>query len=156
MGRFQVVPAAYLLLTRGEGADLEVLLQLRGDGTSYMPRHWATAAAGHVEQGESVFVAAAREAREELGVDVYPAAMVPLTAMQRTLPGSEDWQEQRVDYFVTTRVWEGEPTVQEPDKCLDLGWYSPARLPDPTVPHEAYLLGLLAGGDVPPIVTFGY
>jgi 8-oxo-dGTP pyrophosphatase MutT (NUDIX family) len=156
LGRFQVVPAAYLLLVRGEGDDLEVLLQLRGDGTSYMARHWATAAAGHVEQGESVFVAAAREAREELGIDVYPAAMRPLTAMQRTLPGSDDPVEQRVDYFLTTRVWEGEPTVQEPDKCLDLGWFSPARPPEPMVPHEGHLLGLLAAGEVPPIVTFGY
>jgi 8-oxo-dGTP pyrophosphatase MutT (NUDIX family) len=154
--RFQVVPAAYLLLLRGDGEDVEVLLQLRGDGTSYMPRHWATAAAGHVERGESVFVAAAREAREELGVDVYPAAMQPLAAMQRTLPGSDDPVEQRVDYFLTTRVWEGEPTVQEPEKCLDLGWYSPARPPDPMVPHEGHLLALLAAGEVPPIVTFGY
>ena len=55
MNRFQVIPAAYLLLTRGEGDDLEVLLQLRGPGTSYMPGHWASGAAGHVELGESVF-----------------------------------------------------------------------------------------------------
>ena len=146
----------YLLLVRGEGDGLEVLLQLRGDGTTYMPRHWATAAAGHVEPGESVFVAAAREAREELGVDVYPAAMTALTAMQRTLPGSDEPVEQRVDFFLTTRVWEGEPTVQEPDKCLEIGWFSPGAAPEPMVPHEGYLLGLLAAGSVPPVVTFGY
>jgi len=154
--RFQVVPAVYLLLLRGDAEELEVLLQLRGAGTSFMAGHWATAAAGHVELGESVSVAAAREAREELGIDVYPAVMQPLTAMQRTLPGVADPVEQRVDYFLTTRVWEGEPTVQEPDKCAGLGWYSPAALPEPMVPHEGYLLGLLADGEVPPIVTFGY
>jgi len=110
----------------------------------------------NVELGESVSVAAAREAREELGIDVYPAVMQPLTAMQRTLPGVADPVEQRVDYFLTTRVWEGEPTVQEPDKCAGLGWYSPAALPEPMVPHEGYLLGLMADGEVPPIVTFGY
>ena len=68
MSRFQVIPAAYLLLTRGEGDTLEVLLQLRGPGTGYLPGHWASGAAGHVEYGESVFVAAAREAAEELGI----------------------------------------------------------------------------------------
>ena len=156
MDRFQVVPAAYLLLVRGEGSDLEVLLQLRGAGTSYMAGHWATAAAGHVELGESVFVAAAREAREELGIVVDPAAMEPLTAMQRTLPGVSDPVEQRVDYFLTTRRWQGEPAVQEPEKCDGIGWYSPAAPPAPMVPHEGYLLELLAAGSVPPIVTFGF
>ena len=60
--RFRVVPAAYVLLRRGD----EVLLQLRRN-TGYMDDHWAAAAAGHVEADESVFEAAVREAREELG-----------------------------------------------------------------------------------------
>lgn len=154
--RFQVVPAAYLLLLRGEGGALEVLLQLRGPGTSYLPGHWATAAAGHVELGESVYVAAAREAAEELGIDVDPAAMQPLCAMQRTLPGVTDPLEQRVDYFLTARAWSGAPSIQEPDKCIELRWCRPRSLPDPMVPHEARVLGLLAAGQVPPIVTYGF
>jgi 8-oxo-dGTP pyrophosphatase MutT (NUDIX family) len=155
--RFQVVPAAYLLLTRGEGDEREVLLQLRGPGTTYMAGHWATAAAGHVELGESVYVAAVREAAEELGVEVHPADIEPLCAMQRTLPGVSDPVEQRVDYFLTTRTWRGEPSVQEPAKCVALAWHRPAAPPAPMVPHEAYLLSLLAGpAGVPPIVTFGF
>ncbi|CAA9358944.1 MAG: hypothetical protein AVDCRST_MAG36-2488 [uncultured Nocardioidaceae bacterium] len=156
MTRFSVVPAAYLLLLRGSGPDLEVLLQLRGPGTTYKPGHWATAAAGHVEAGESVFAAAAREAHEELGVVVDPADVVPLCAMQRTLPGVSDPVEQRVDFFLTTRVWAGDPAVREHDKCSALAWHRPAELPDPVVPHEQVLLGLLAGGDVPPVVTYGF
>ena len=116
MTRFAVVPAAYLLLLRGHGPDLEVLLQLRGPGTTYKPGHCAAAAAGHVEAGESVFAAAAREAHEELGLVVAPADVVPLCAMQRTLPGVSDPVEQRVDFFLTTRVWTGEPEVLEPEK----------------------------------------
>lgn len=156
MDRFAIVPAAYLLLCRGEGDDLEVLLQLRGPGTSYMAGHWATAAAGHVELGESVFAAAAREAAEELGIVVAPADIEPLCSMQRTMPGVTDPIEQRVDWFVTTRRWSGEPSIQEPDKCVRLGWFSPAQLPEPMVPHERRLLGLLAAGAVPPIVTDGF
>ena len=156
MTRFAVVPAAYLLLLRGEGVDLEVLLQLRGPGTTYKPGHWATAAAGHVELGETVFAAAAREAQEELGIRVAPADVTPLCAMQRTLPGVSDPVEQRVDYFLTTRTWTGDPSVREPEKCTALAWHRPSALPEPMVPHERALLGLLAAGGVPPIVTFGF
>ena len=156
MTRFQVIPAAYLLLTRGSGEDLEVLLQLRGPGTSYLPGHWASGAAGHVEYGESVFVAAAREAAEELAVGVEPADIVPLCAVQRTLPGCDDPVEQRADYFLTTRHWTGEPTIQEPSKCVELRWCRPSALPDPMVPHERVVLGLLAEGAVPPIVSIGF
>ena len=156
MTRFAVVPAAYLLLLRGQGADLEVLLQLRGPGTTYKPGHWATAAAGHVELGETVFAAAAREAQEELGIGVDPGDVAPLCAMQRTLPGVSQPVEQRVDFFLTTRTWTGEPQVREPQKCSALGWHRPSALPEPMVPHERDLLGLLAAGGVPPIVTFGF
>ena len=49
--RFQVVPAAYVVLRRSDIGD-EVLLQLR-EGTGYMDGHCATAAAGHVEAGSA-------------------------------------------------------------------------------------------------------
>ena len=156
MTRFAVVPAGYLLLLRGEGPELEVLLQLRGPGTTYKPGHWASAAAGHVEAGESVFAAALREAQEELGIVVDPADVTPLCAMQRTLPGVDDPVEQRVDFFLTTRRWSGGPEVREPAKCSALAWHRPSALPEPMVPHERVLLGLLAADEVPPVVTFGF
>jgi 8-oxo-dGTP pyrophosphatase MutT (NUDIX family) len=153
---FSVVPAAYLLLLRGTGPDLEVLLQLRGPGTTYMAGHWAAGAAGHIEYAESVTAAAAREAREELGIDLAPEDMTPLCAMQRTVPGCADPIEQRVDFFLTARRWTGEPTVREPEKCTELGWFAPSRPPQPMVPHEGHVLALLASGRVPPIVSYGY
>ena len=156
MTRFAIVPAAYLLLMRGEGADLQVLLQQRGPDLSFRPGHWATAAAGHVEPGESVFTAGAREALEELGIGVDATDITPLCAMQRTLPGVSDPIEQRVDFFLTTRRWTGTPEIREPHKCTAIGWYRPSALPEPMVPHERTLLGLLAAGQVPPVVTFGY
>ena len=76
--------------------------------------------------------------------------------MHRTLPGVTDPLEQRVDFFFTARSWTGEPAVQEPEKCSALAWHRPSSLPAPMVPHEQVLLGLLATGDVPPVVTFGY
>lgn len=149
-GRFQVIPAAYVLLRRGD----EVLLQLRRN-TGYMDGHWAAAAAGHVEEGESVLAAARREAREELGIDVATADLEPLTVMHRTRPGGGAI-EQRVDFFFASRTWAGEPVVVERDKAADLRWFALSALPTPVVPHEAAVLTALAQGTVPPVTTYGF
>ncbi len=156
-GRFTVVPAVYVLMLRdAEGdrpdEDREVLLQLR-QGTGFRDGYWATAAAGHVEDGESLYVAAAREAAEELGITV--GDLEPLCAMQRTeatgLPVDE-----RVDYFFTTTSWTGEPRIVEPDKCADLDWFRLDALPDPVVPHELAVLQALRAGQVPPVLIHGF
>jgi|SRR6478735_1086221 len=148
--RFSVVPAAYVLLRRDE----RVLLQLR-QNTGYRDGHWATAAAGHVEEGESVSAAACREAAEELGVVIEPAALVPLTAMHRTHRNGQPIDE-RVDFFFTCTRWTGEPTVREPAKSAGLRWCALDALPDPVVPHERWVLDALRSGAVPPITTFGF
>ena len=111
---FAVVPAAYVLFLRDTPSGAaEVLLQLR-EGTGYMDGYWAAAAAGHVERGESVFDAAAREVTEELGVTGVHLA--PLCAMHRT-GATGDPVDERVDYFLRADAWTGEPVIQEPDKC---------------------------------------
>ncbi|MET0977876.1 MAG: NUDIX domain-containing protein, partial [Paeniglutamicibacter terrestris] len=53
----QLVPASYVVFLRGD----QVLLQLR-QNTGFLDGHWACAAAGHVEAGESASAAAVREA----------------------------------------------------------------------------------------------
>jgi 8-oxo-dGTP diphosphatase len=151
-GRFSVVPAAYVVFLRGEDSAREVLLQLRR-GTGYMDEHWACAAAGHVEEGESVFAAAAREVTEEVGVT--DVALSPICAMQRT-NGTGLAIDERVDYFFTSTSWAGDPRIVEPDKCADLRWFPLDRLPDPVVPHELAVLTALRDGAVPPIVTHGF
>ena len=151
-GRFSVVPAAYVVFLRGADGDREVLLQLRR-GTGFMDEHWACAAAGHVERGESVYAAATREAEEEVGVTAVE--LVPLTAMQRSQHTGKPVDE-RVDYFFAATSWTGEPRILEPQKCADLRWFRLDALPDPVVPHELAVLTALRDGDVPPILTHGF
>jgi 8-oxo-dGTP pyrophosphatase MutT (NUDIX family) len=158
--RFVVVPAAYVFLLRDapDPSDVrtEVLLQLRS-GTGYMDDHWAAAAAGHVEKGETVYEAAAREAVEELGVTGLE--LVPVCAMQRTQPGPRGAAEpidERVDYFFTSRSWTGEPRVVEPDKSAGLRWFGLHALPHPVVPHELQVLEALRTGSVPPVLVHGF
>ena len=151
--RFRVVPAAYLLLLRSGSDGEEILLHLR-QGTGYYDAHWALVA-GHVEAGESVFAAAAREAAEETGVIVAVEDVEPLTAMHRTLRGGGAI-EQRVDFFFAARRWRGDPSVIEADKAADMSWFPVAALPRPLVPHEAAVLAGYTSGSLPPIITWGF
>ncbi len=149
--RFVVVPASYVFLTRGTGSGTEVLLQLR-QNTGYMDDHWAAAAAGHVERGETAIDAAHREAAEEIAVG--DLALEFITAMQRTqhdLPIDE-----RVDFFFAARSWSGEPRIVEPHKCAELRWCRWDALPDPVVPHELSVLNALRTGTVTAYSTFGF
>lgn len=150
-GRFVVVPAAYVFLLRDGVTGPEVLLQLRRN-TGYMDDHWAAAAAGHVEAGETAYDAARREAREEIAVD--DIALEFVTSMQRTRLA--DAIDERVDFFFTARSWTGEPTIVEPEKCADLRWFPLTELPDPVVPHERWVLARLREGAVPSYSTFGF
>ena len=152
--RFCVVPAAYVFLFRGAGADREVLLQLR-QGTGYRDGHWAAAAAGHVEADESVHAAACREAMEEVGVRIDAGDLEPLTAMHRT-QANHDPIDERVDFFFGCRRWSGQPQLLEAAKAADLQWFPLAQLPDPVVPHERYVLDGLRAGALPVITTFGF
>ena len=151
LGRFVVVPASYVFLVRGAGAEAEVLLQLR-QHTGYMDDHWAAAAAGHVERGETAIDAAHREAAEEIAVG--DLALEFVTAMQRTrhdLPIDE-----RIDFFFVSRSWSGEPRIVEPDKCAELRWCRLDALPEPVVPHELAVLEALRSGTVTSYSTFGF
>jgi 8-oxo-dGTP diphosphatase len=149
MDRFQVIPAAYVALRRGD----EVLLLLRAN-TGYMDGYWAVPA-GHVEHGESVLEAARREVREEVGVEIDPADLVPVTAMHRT-GGNGQAIDERVDFFFTTDRWTGEPQLMEPGKAAGLDWFPLDKLPDPVVPHEARVLAGLRDGSIPPVIAHGF
>ncbi len=147
--RFVVVPASYVYLLRDGAAGPEVLLQLR-QGTPYMDGHWAAAAAGHVERGETAYDAARREALEELGVSDVELEFA--FTMQRTQHA--DAIDERVDFFFTARRWNGEPRVVEPEKCAEIRWCRLDDLPEPVVPHEAHALANLGSGAR--YLTFGW
>ena len=152
--RFVVVPASYVFLLR-DGTDsttggTEVLLQRR-QNTGYMDDHWAAAAAGHLERGETAEAAAHREAAEEIGVTDLDLAFV--TSMQRTRHGSD----RRARRLLLRRPGHGpRARIVEPASAADLRWCPLAALPDPVVPHELAVLQAVRSGDAPPYTTFGF
>jgi 8-oxo-dGTP diphosphatase len=149
--RFVVVPASYVFLMRDGEHGEEVLLQLR-QNTGYMDGHWAAAAAGHVERGETALDAAHREAAEEIAVTALDLEFV--TAMQRTQHA--DPIDERIDFFFVARHWSGEPRIVEPAKCAELRWCPLDALPEPVVPHEREVLRGLRSGTTTAYSTFGF
>ena len=150
MDRYLVVPAAYVVLRDDHD---RVLLHLR-EGTGWMDGHWAVPA-GHVEAGESVFAAAAREAYEEVGLTIEATDLRPLCVMHRT-QRNDDPIDERVDFFFTATRWSGEPRLMEPDKSAAIGWFALDGLPDPVVPHEHALLTALREGTLAPVLAYGF
>jgi 8-oxo-dGTP pyrophosphatase MutT (NUDIX family) len=149
--RFVVVPASYVFLLRDGAGGSEVLLQLR-QNTGFMDDHWAAAAAGHVEKGETAYDAARREAREE--IDVSDLALEFVTAMQRTRGGEPI--DERIDFFFTARSWSGTPRIVEATKCAALDWFPLSALPEPVVPHELKVLHGIISDEIAAYTTFGF
>jgi 8-oxo-dGTP diphosphatase len=123
--RFQVTPAAHLILRR----DSDVLL-LRRFNTGYEDGNYSLPA-GHLDGAETVSAAMIREAEEEVGVVIAPADLRVVHVMHRNVAGPEE----RVDFFLDARRWQGTPGVREPDKCDEVAWFSMAALPGNVVPY---------------------
>lgn len=117
-----VVAVHVFLIERGR------VLLLRRAGTGWGDGQYSVIA-GHLDGGETVLAAAAREAREEAGVDLDPAATTVVGVMHRR---SDD---ERIDFFVQATSWRGEPRNREPDKCDDVRWFSLDALPGNVVPY---------------------
>ena len=85
--------------------------------------------AGHLDGGETVINAAAREAQEEVGVQIEPEHIHYSSVMHRR-EGDE-----RVDFFVHIQQWDGELVNAEPHKCDDIRWTNIDHLPENTIPY---------------------
>lgn len=104
------------------------LLLIRRYQTGYMDGHYSVPA-GHLDGNEPVRMAAVREAKEEIGVQIDPGNIDFAGVFHRS-EGDE-----RVDFFVQVRRWRGEPFNAEPEKCDELRWTEVNDLPENTIPY---------------------
>jgi 8-oxo-dGTP diphosphatase len=108
----------HLILTDGE----KVLL-LRRASTGF--------ADGCLDDGETLLAAAAREAREEIGVAIDPADLVFAHLCHHADPNGQA----RIGVFFAAQRWAGEPVNAESGKCSEIGWHHLDSLPADTVSY---------------------
>jgi 8-oxo-dGTP diphosphatase len=134
VARFRIVPEVYLVLVRDGRA-----LMLRRFNTGYEDGRYSLVA-GHVEGGEALAAAMAREAREEAGLILRPEDLTLVHTMHRRA------EEERLGFFFRPERWTGEPVNHEPHKCDDLSWFPVGDWPQTTIPYiRAALEHVLAG-----------
>lgn len=104
------------------------VLLLRRFNTGFEDGNYSVPA-GHLDGGETVRMAAQREALEEIGVHIDINDIDFATVMHRK---SDD---ERVDFFVQVKAWEGEPFNAEPEKCDELRWCDLDALPVNIIPY---------------------
>ena len=107
--------------------DGRLLLGKRGPGTRE-PGKWSFPA-GYVERGEPVERAAAREAREETGLDVVVGDLVGLYSSEGET--------------VVLAVYEASSAVGEPragDDLVQVGWFALSDLPELAFPRDQRIL----------------
>ncbi len=136
--RYRIIVDAYVLLQRPDG----MILLLERSGTGYADGQLCPPS-GHLEAGESVIECAAREANEEVGVDISPADLAFTHVVHHRTPEGQG----RIGFFFTTTRWAGEPVNREPHKCAGLHWADPAHPPANTVLYTAAALAAITQGE---------
>ena len=120
---FKFVSAVHLFLVRNG----KILLSRRFN-TGYEDGNFSVPA-GHIDGNETVTGAMIREAKEEIGIDIGEGGLKMVHVMHRKS------DEERIDFFFEATEWQGEPKVNEPNKCDNLSWFPIDGLPENTIPY---------------------
>lgn len=90
--------------------------------------------AGHINGGETFREAMVREAREEAGIELSVEDLEVVHLLHRKVP------VEKIDTFITTKKWIGEPRITEPNKADDLRWFDLQTLPENMVDYVRVVL----------------
>ena len=100
--------------------DGRVLLVHRSPSARFFPDIWDLFG-GHVDGGESLEEALRREAREELGIEIFAL---------RWLGQIYDPVEPVVVHVYAVPSWEGEPFNAAPEEHTEVRWFGAGELPE--------------------------
>ena len=124
--RNKAILAVYVFLEK-EGK----FLIARRCNTGYQDGNYQVPA-GHVEENELPTEAMIREAKEEIGIDLFRDDLELVHISYRP---KHDNTDNRVDFFFRATKWNGEIKNMEPNKCDDLKWVALGELPKNMAPH---------------------
>ncbi len=102
----------------------EVLLGLRQG--SHGAGEWSFPG-GALEFGETIFVTAKREVKEETGLDIDEFELISVYDELRYIKTDD---KHYIGLGVKTEYKSGEVKIMEPDKCLEWKWYGLDNLPE--------------------------
>ena len=135
--RFSIVPAVFLVFE-----DDGKILLLRRANTGYSDGKFSLPA-GHVDGKEPAHVAAVREAKEEVGVDVLPEDLELVHTQHRR---ADEAEYERIDLYFRVRKYTGTITNMEPEKCDELRWVTYDDLPDEMIGEVGHAVESLVQG----------
>jgi 8-oxo-dGTP diphosphatase len=118
----------HILLVRGR----QLLLSRRRDPLPQFDGQWHLPS-GKLDAGESVLVAAVREAQEEVGVTLSHEDL----RLVHTHHANGCGVEPRLGLFFEARRWSGDPVNLEPAKCSELDWFDLDDLPADIIGYPA-------------------
>lgn len=124
---FKSYYAVFPIILSNDGQ--KILLHLR-QNTGYQDGKWDTAASGHVDAGETAKQATVRECKEEIGIDLTVDDL-EFAHLTHHFSGSDKTYYHL--YFVVND-YDGMPIIMEPDKAIEIKWFSLSDLPDDMVP----------------------
>lgn len=127
MGKENFLSAIYLIIKNSEG---KILLQRR-QGTKLWPGFLALPA-GHVDEGENVYEAAIREAREELAITITKQDIIDSFVVNRRNKSLAPY----FDVYFEISSYQGKIKINEPEKCSELKWVDINNLPNDMVDFE--------------------
>jgi len=110
------------------------ILLLRRFNTGFEDGNYSVPA-GHLDGGETIRMAAQREALEEIGVHIDLEDIVFASVIHRKSDDTLSGTSERVDFFVHIKTWDGEPFNAEPNKCDELRWCDLDALPENIIPY---------------------
>ena len=127
MEREKFLSSIYLIIKNENG---EILLQRR-QGTKLWPGYLALPA-GHIDEGENAYEAVVREAREELGITISIEDIIDTFVVNRKNKSLPPYY----DVYFEVSKYLGEIRINEPEKCSELVWCSPDKLPNDMIDFE--------------------
>lgn len=125
--REKFLSSIYLIIRNNKG---EILLQRRC-GTNLWPGFLALPA-GHVDEGENVYEAAIREAKEELDIEFSVEDIIDTFVVNR----KNSFLPPYYDVYFELGNYRGNIIINEPEKCSELVWANEDELPEDMINFE--------------------
>ena len=131
MNREMFLSSVYLIIKNNKN---EILFQRR-QGTKLWPGFLALPA-GHIDEGENVYDAVVREAKEELNITISMENIIDTFVVNRRNKSIPPYY----DVYFEIDSYIGDIIINEPEKCSELKWIKVEDLPDDVIDFEKIAL----------------